>query len=323
MYIEYLYTNQHIELSVYSLLFFRLPFGFHKFSEWKFAEKIIPLIACVNEINCFFILSAKKFVLFSKQHQQTVKMSEKQITAVKSLKPSNKSSSCRPADQKQQHHPSLKVSAVRLKNRKPLMEKKRRARINDSLETLKEILLKNTVAVTQGTRPTKLEKADILEMTVRYLKMLHKRNTAAVTSVPIQHPPLPPLPSLSSSSLLASPSVTPNMTSECCVTSTTSLQSTFKSKSNSSLEYFTSSEFKLTKIKQRQINIDKADKENRRPIPTGLMRSDAINPFRMSERSAFRVISSSNDSKRKNLWSMAAESNKNNNHSNPWRPWRV
>lgn len=65
------------------------------------------------------------------------------------------------------------------KTRKPLMEKKRRARINDSLEALKEILLANTVAVAQGTRPTKLEKADILEMTVRYLHMLHAKRAAA------------------------------------------------------------------------------------------------------------------------------------------------
>lgn len=55
------------------------------------------------------------------------------------------------------------------------MEKKRRARINDSLETLKDILLQNTVALAQGTRPTKLEKADILEMTVRYLQTLQNR----------------------------------------------------------------------------------------------------------------------------------------------------
>lgn len=59
--------------------------------------------------------------------------------------------------------------------RKPLMEKKRRARINDSLEKLKSTILQNTVAITHGTRPTKLEKADILEMTVRYIDVLHNR----------------------------------------------------------------------------------------------------------------------------------------------------
>lgn len=72
------------------------------------------------------------------------------------------------------------TSAIR-KIRKPLMEKKRRARINDSLEELKDILLKNTVAITYGQRPTKLEKADILEMTVRYLNALHKRLAAQKT----------------------------------------------------------------------------------------------------------------------------------------------
>lgn len=62
------------------------------------------------------------------------------------------------------------------KIRKPLMEKKRRARINDSLDTLKQILLQNTVAIpTSGGRIAKLEKADILEMTVRYVQNLHRR----------------------------------------------------------------------------------------------------------------------------------------------------
>lgn len=69
------------------------------------------------------------------------------------------------------------MNSDRRKVRKPLMEKKRRARINDSLETLKHTLLQNTVAITHGTRPTKLEKADILEMTVRYIDVLHSKLT--------------------------------------------------------------------------------------------------------------------------------------------------
>lgn len=72
----------------------------------------------------------------------------------------------------------FKTDVTIRKIRKPMMEKKRRARINDSLETLKDILLKNTVAIAQGTRPTKLEKADILEMTVRYLHVLQHRLNA-------------------------------------------------------------------------------------------------------------------------------------------------
>lgn len=61
------------------------------------------------------------------------------------------------------------------KVRKPKIEKLRRARINSSLESLKAILLRNTISIPQGTRPTKLEKADILEMTVRYVEMLHEK----------------------------------------------------------------------------------------------------------------------------------------------------
>ncbi|KAE8593227.1 hypothetical protein XENTR_v10019037 [Xenopus tropicalis] len=52
---------------------------------------------------------------------------------------------------------------------KPLMEKKRRARINVSLEQLKGLLEKN---YSQNIRKRKLEKADILELTVKYLKTL-------------------------------------------------------------------------------------------------------------------------------------------------------
>lgn len=172
----------------------------------------------------------------------------------------------------------FKLNPLR-KNRKPLMEKKRRARINDSLEALKEILLKNTVAITQGTRPTKLEKADILEMTVRYLHMLHKRQAL------------------------------PNRTSsDCNVTSTTSLRNPMKPKSIANIDYFDRT-FKQLKSKR---NANEADKENM-PIST-LIRSNA-STFRTSESSAFRIISNSNHSK-----SVICHQNAND-HSDPWRPW--
>uniref|UniRef100_A0A3B3VTM4 Hes family bHLH transcription factor 2 n=1 Tax=Poecilia latipinna TaxID=48699 RepID=A0A3B3VTM4_9TELE len=50
---------------------------------------------------------------------------------------------------------------------KPLMEKRRRARINDSLNHLKNLILPLTGR--DKTRYSKLEKADILEMTVKFL----------------------------------------------------------------------------------------------------------------------------------------------------------
>ncbi|XP_075898092.1 transcription factor HES-2-like [Nelusetta ayraudi] len=53
------------------------------------------------------------------------------------------------------------------KTMKPLMEKRRRARINDSLNHLKNLILPLTGR--DKTRHSKLEKADILEMTVRFL----------------------------------------------------------------------------------------------------------------------------------------------------------
>ncbi|XP_054905831.1 transcription factor HES-2-like isoform X2 [Poeciliopsis prolifica] len=53
------------------------------------------------------------------------------------------------------------------KTMKPLMEKRRRARINDSLNHLKNLILPLTGR--DKTRHSKLEKADILEMTVKFL----------------------------------------------------------------------------------------------------------------------------------------------------------
>ncbi|XP_055685339.1 transcription factor HES-4-B-like [Lutzomyia longipalpis] len=70
------------------------------------------------------------------------------------------------------------------KIRKPLMEKKRRARINDSLDILKEIIIRNAgLFPTHYSRPTKLEKADILELTVQYVRLLHEKLVATESVV--------------------------------------------------------------------------------------------------------------------------------------------
>ncbi|KAM9856402.1 transcription factor HES-2-like [Aulostomus maculatus] len=61
------------------------------------------------------------------------------------------------------------------KTMKPLMEKRRRARINDSLNRLKNLILPLTGR--DKTRYSKLEKADILEMTVRFLSDIPPVNT--------------------------------------------------------------------------------------------------------------------------------------------------
>ncbi|XP_051964399.1 transcription factor HES-2.1 [Xyrauchen texanus] len=56
------------------------------------------------------------------------------------------------------------------KTLKPLMEKRRRARINESLNNLKTLIL--PLVGKDASRYSKLEKADILEMTVRFLRDL-------------------------------------------------------------------------------------------------------------------------------------------------------
>lgn len=73
--------------------------------------------------------------------------------------------------------PATKASEHR-RITKPIMEKKRRARINNSLNELKSLIL--DALNKDPTRHSKLEKADILEMTVRHLQKLQRQQ--AITS---------------------------------------------------------------------------------------------------------------------------------------------
>ncbi|XP_018330749.1 transcription factor HES-1-like isoform X2 [Agrilus planipennis] len=61
---------------------------------------------------------------------------------------------------------------------KPLMEKRRRARINQSLLALKTLILDS--AKSENTKHSKLEKADILELTVRHFQRHRSLDTAGV-----------------------------------------------------------------------------------------------------------------------------------------------
>ncbi|KAM3865825.1 transcription factor HES-1-like [Diretmus argenteus] len=69
------------------------------------------------------------------------------------------------------------------KSSKPIMEKRRRARINESLGQLKTLIL--DALKKDSSRHSKLEKADILEMTVKHLRNLQRlQMTAAVNTDP-------------------------------------------------------------------------------------------------------------------------------------------
>lgn len=63
---------------------------------------------------------------------------------------------------------SGRASAEPRRANKPLMEKRRRARINQSLAVLKTLILDS--AKSDNTKHSKLEKADILELTVRHFQ---------------------------------------------------------------------------------------------------------------------------------------------------------
>ncbi len=62
---------------------------------------------------------------------------------------------------------------------KPLLERKRRARINQCIEELKDLMV--NALQSEGESIAKLEKADVLELTVRHLRKLKKRNALGLT----------------------------------------------------------------------------------------------------------------------------------------------
>lgn len=68
------------------------------------------------------------------------------------------------------------------KTMKPMMERKRRARINKCLDELKDLML--TALHVEGESVAKLEKADVLELTVTHLKKLQHRNQLPVRPMP-------------------------------------------------------------------------------------------------------------------------------------------
>uniref|UniRef100_T1IX20 BHLH domain-containing protein n=1 Tax=Strigamia maritima TaxID=126957 RepID=T1IX20_STRMM len=72
--------------------------------------------------------------------------------------------------------PQLKVMEGTRRSSKPLMEKRRRARINHSLAELKNLVVDSTRK--ENTRYNKLEKADILEMAVNHLQNLQNQKSS-------------------------------------------------------------------------------------------------------------------------------------------------
>ena len=61
---------------------------------------------------------------------------------------------------------------------KPLLERKRRARINACLDELKDLMV--FALQTEGESISKLEKADVLELTVRHLQKLKRQQMLAL-----------------------------------------------------------------------------------------------------------------------------------------------
>ncbi|CAG0912618.1 unnamed protein product [Notodromas monacha] len=77
--------------------------------------------------------------------------------------------------QQNHHHQAAPVSRTYQyrKVMKPLLERKRRARINRCLDELKELMV--TALQAEGENVAKLEKADVLELTVSHLRKLRRQ----------------------------------------------------------------------------------------------------------------------------------------------------
>ncbi|XP_045129836.1 transcription factor HES-1-A-like [Portunus trituberculatus] len=75
---------------------------------------------------------------------------------------------------------SPQACSMNRKSNKPLMEKKRRQRINRCLNDLKSLVLEGKNK--DPSQYSKLEKADILEMTVRHVQALHRLGVGRLSS---------------------------------------------------------------------------------------------------------------------------------------------
>ena len=69
---------------------------------------------------------------------------------------------------------------------KPMLERKRRARINNCLDELKDLMV--GALQTEGESITKLEKADVLELTVRHLRKLKAHGALGLTPTTTRTP---------------------------------------------------------------------------------------------------------------------------------------
>ncbi|KAJ8676149.1 hypothetical protein QAD02_011935 [Eretmocerus hayati] len=76
--------------------------------------------------------------------------------------------------------PTPRRSSENRRSNKPIMEKRRRARINNCLNDLKALIL--DAMKKDPARHSKLEKADILEMTVKHLESMQRQQVALASA---------------------------------------------------------------------------------------------------------------------------------------------
>lgn len=83
-----------------------------------------------------------------------------------------------PLQQQQQASQPISRTLQYRKVMKPMLERKRRARINRCLDELKDLMV--SALATDGENVSKLEKADILELTVSHLQKLKSQKKLSV-----------------------------------------------------------------------------------------------------------------------------------------------
>ncbi|XP_058794568.1 transcription factor HES-1-A-like [Phymastichus coffea] len=91
--------------------------------------------------------------------------------------------SCKMSGSDEEFEPQIQTGMSKAELRrsnKPIMEKRRRARINQCLDELKSLILE--AMKKDPTRHSKLEKADILEMTVKHLQQMQRQQLSTAVS---------------------------------------------------------------------------------------------------------------------------------------------
>ncbi len=139
------------------------------------AAAVVTAVVVGRSLNPFHLLPDRRTV------KRTTLKERKQIPRMmmSGFADANNSSSIMDLHNLQQEPQPMSRTHQYRKVMKPLLERKRRARINKCLDELKDLMV--NALQSEGETITKLEKADVLELTVGHLRKLKRQNALGLT----------------------------------------------------------------------------------------------------------------------------------------------